>query len=82
MLARYNGAMPRRRLRTFTLGTGTTLCVLIAAAFVVSGWWRVSIQFDATCIIVQDGGIAIQRGVVFASPVTLERRPQLRYRTR
>ena len=28
--------MPRRRLRTFTLWTGTTLCVLIAAAFVVS----------------------------------------------
>ena len=30
--------MFRRRLRTFTLWTGTLLCVLIAAAFVVSGW--------------------------------------------
>ncbi len=29
--------MPRRRLRTITLWTGTLLCVLIAAAFVVSG---------------------------------------------
>ncbi len=29
----------RRRLRTITLWTGTTLCVLIAAAFVVSAWW-------------------------------------------
>jgi hypothetical protein len=29
----------RRRLRTFTLWTAALLCVLIAAAFVVSGWW-------------------------------------------
>ena len=28
-----------RRLRTFTLWTGTLLCVLIGAAFVVSAWW-------------------------------------------
>ena len=28
--------MPRRRLRMFTLWTGTLLCVLIAAAFVAS----------------------------------------------
>ena len=31
--------LPRRRLRTFTLWIGTLLCVLIAAAFVVTGWW-------------------------------------------
>ena len=31
----------RRRLRTFTLWTGTLLCVLITAAFVVSTWWWV-----------------------------------------
>ncbi len=36
--------MPRRRLRTFTLWTGTTLCVLIAAAFVVSARWRIAFQ--------------------------------------
>ena len=28
-----------RRWRTAVLGIGCTLCVLIAAAFVVSGWW-------------------------------------------
>ena len=32
------------RLRTFTLWTGTTLCLLIAAAFVVSGWWMLGVQ--------------------------------------
>ncbi len=37
-------AMLRPRLRTFTLWTGTLLCVLIAAAFVVSAWWWVVIQ--------------------------------------
>ena len=36
--------MKLRRLRTFTLWTGTTLCVLIAAAFVASGWWLLSFQ--------------------------------------
>ncbi len=36
--------MPRRRLLTFTLWTGTLLCVLIAAAFVVSGWFWVAVQ--------------------------------------
>ena len=34
----------RRRLRRFILITGTTLCVLIAAAFVVSGWWYLGVQ--------------------------------------
>ena len=32
------------RLRKFTLWTGTTLCVLIVAAFVVSGWWLLAVQ--------------------------------------
>ena len=36
--------MIRPRLRTFTLWTGTLLCVLIAAAFVVSGWWEIALQ--------------------------------------
>ena len=30
----------RRRWRTIMLMTGTTLCAMIAAAFVVSAWWR------------------------------------------
>ena len=34
----------RGRLRTFTLWAGTLLCVLIAAAFVVSAWWFVVLQ--------------------------------------
>ncbi len=33
--------MNRPRLRKFILITGTLLCVLIAAAFVVSAWWYV-----------------------------------------
>ncbi len=38
--------MRRRRLRGNVLIVGTTLCVLIAAAFVVSAWWyrRVGIR--------------------------------------
>ncbi len=68
-----------RRLRPFILITGTLLSLLFVVAFVVSSWWRVSIQSDAMCIIVQDGGVAIQRGVVFPNPVTLERFPGLRH---
>jgi hypothetical protein len=37
--------MIRRRRRTFILWTGTTLCVLIAAAFVVSPWWQIGFKF-------------------------------------
>ena len=33
--------MTRRRLRSIILCTGTTVCVLTAAAFVLSGWWWV-----------------------------------------
>ena len=36
--------MSRRRLRTFTLWTGSLLCVLIAAAFVVSAWWWMAVE--------------------------------------
>ncbi len=32
------------RLRTYTLWTGTLLSVLIAAAFVASGWWYLGVQ--------------------------------------
>ncbi len=33
-----------RRLRTFTLWTGTLLSPLIVAAFVVSAWWQMGIS--------------------------------------
>ncbi len=36
--------MRRRRWRTAVLWVGYTLCVLIVAAFVVSGWWFVALQ--------------------------------------
>ena len=57
-----------RRLRKFILITGTTLCVLIAAAFVVSAWWRVWVQFDAFYITIANGHVGIQRGW-FEGPV-------------
>ena len=45
----------RRRLRTFTLWTGTTLCVLIAVAFVVSAWWSVAAGAGRLEIAVSSG---------------------------
>ena len=36
--------MRRRRWRTAVLWIGCTLCVLIAVAFVVSGWWTWGLQ--------------------------------------
>ena len=48
--------MPRRRLRTFILITGTSLCVLIAAAFVVSARWLVALDIPGgPCLYVQAG---------------------------
>ncbi len=42
---RCRGAgMRRRRWRTAVLWVGCTSCVLIAVAFVVSGWWLVGLQ--------------------------------------
>ena len=38
--------MIRRRLRKFILRIGTLLCVLIAAAFVASGWWSVAVRMS------------------------------------
>ena len=37
-----------RRLRTFILITGMTLCVLIAAAFVASARWAITFQFPTS----------------------------------
>ena len=50
--------MPRRRLRTFTLWTGATLCGLIAAAFVVSArWWVWLAVLDGPFIGVHAGAL-------------------------
>ena len=52
--------LPHRRLRTFTLWTGTLLCVLIAAAFVVSGWWQLAVQVPTSrgpAIILRAGSV-------------------------
>ena len=70
--------MPRRRrLRTFTLWTGTLLCVLIAAAFVVSGWWFVALQVPTPygpCLYLCDGSIAIVMGDVLHDWAFAERK--------
>ena len=51
--------MIRRRLRTLTLWTGTLLCVLIAAAFVASGWWRANLRLPGSCQVSVAGGAVI-----------------------
>ncbi len=45
-----------RRLRTFTLWIGTLLCVLIAAAFVVSGWWSFGLDVKGGPFVMVVGG--------------------------
>ena len=48
--------MKLRRLRTFTLRTGATLCALIAAAFLVSLRWLVAVDIrGGPCVYVQAG---------------------------
>ncbi len=51
--------MLRPRLRTFTLWTGTTLSLLIAAAFVVSAWWYVAAQAGSVGV-----GVAVSQGCI------------------
>ena len=54
--------MPRRRLRTTTLWTGMTLCVLIAAAFMVSGWGVLAVQVPTPygpCVGVNGGAFYV-----------------------
>ena len=43
--------MPRPRLRTFTLWTGTLLSLLIAAAFVVSARWFLALFIVPLCVV-------------------------------
>ncbi|MCH7872044.1 MAG: hypothetical protein IID33_10130 [Planctomycetes bacterium] len=53
-------APPGRRLRTFTLWTGATLCLLLAAAFVVSAFCQVAFQFShAVCFYLTGGSLTI-----------------------
>ena len=58
--------MPHRRLRTFTLWTGTLLSLLIAAAFVVSGWWWVIFPvltpFGLVLVWIEAGAISVEWG--------------------
>ncbi len=51
--------MPRRRLRTFTLWTGTALSLLIAAAFVVSGQWQYTAQAGKLCVYIGGGSVTV-----------------------
>ncbi len=50
--------MRRRRWRTVVLWAGCTLCVLIAVAFVRSGWYLIGLQFTAQgpAVGVTEGG--------------------------
>ncbi len=65
--------MPRRRLRTFTLWTGTLLCVLIAAAFVVSAWWIVAAQARKACVYIASGSAVVLLDYPLTSPFAVER---------
>ena len=49
-----------RRLRTLTLWTGALLSVLIAATFVVSGWWGIVFQVPKP----SGPGVAVNSGVI------------------
>ena len=61
--------MKLRRLRKFILITGTTLCVLIAAAFVLSAWWRVWVAvLDGPFIGVHAGGLEIYTTTLAGRP--------------
>ena len=55
------------RLRTLTLWAGTLLSLLIAAAFVASGWWMVSVQVPTR----YGPGLGVIRGSFYASLGTL-----------
>jgi hypothetical protein len=48
--------MKLKRLRKFILITGTTLCVMIAAAFVVSGWWLIGTNTQGDFVVLAQSG--------------------------
>ena len=66
----------RRRLRPFILITGTTLCVLIAAAFVVSAWWEVAVQIPTSlgpAILLSSGSTSVHADDMWADTATIYR---------
>ncbi len=66
-------AMLRRHLRTFTLWTGTLLCMLIALAFVASGQWQFMAQAGGACVYVAAGSIVILRDDPLLYPFVVDR---------
>ncbi len=69
-----------RRLCTFTLWTGTLLCVLIAVAFVVSARWRVWVAVPGgPCIGVNAGGLGCYSSTLASRPGYLPHGDGLRF---
>ena len=63
-----------RRLRTFTLWTGTTLCLLIAAAFVTSAFWQIAFQFgQSACCYITGGSVTVLLGYPLSAPFVIAR---------
>ncbi len=54
--------MPRRRLRTFALWTGTRLSLLIAVAFVLSAWWFVVYHVGNVAGFIMAGSVTVEIG--------------------
>ena len=62
-----------RRLRKFILITGTTLCVLIAAAFVVSARWQFAYKYprpNGPAVILLAGAVWLHDSDVASIPVS------------
>ncbi len=51
--------MRGRRWRAMILITGTTLCALIAAVFVVSGWWSVWCRYPGLWVGIDSGDLML-----------------------
>jgi hypothetical protein len=51
--------MKLRRLRRFILITGTTLCVLFTAAFVVSAWWSIGTSTKGGSFVFAQAGTLV-----------------------
>ena len=64
--------MKARGLRTLTLWSGTLLCVLIAAAFVVSGWWAIMLQLGPVAVYVMGGNVTVLLDDPFVNPITFD----------